>query len=52
MSILGTDRLLRPRRRAGVVFERGGGIFLNELFFFGGGGNFLPCTKSEGGGKF
>ena len=31
-----------------VVFERGGGIFLNELFFLGGGG-FLPCTKSEAG---
>ena len=28
-----------------MFFDWGGVIFLNELFL---GGNFLPCTKSEG----
>ena len=32
-----------------MVFEGGGVMFLNELFFLGGGGNFLPCTNTEGG---
>ena len=43
---LGTDRLLRPGGGGGggaVVLR--GVIFLNELFWRGGGGNFLPCTK-------
>ena len=30
------------------VFE-GGNFFKRALFGGGGGGNFLPCTKSEGG---
>ena len=36
------------RDRSFITFWGGGGgvIFLNELFL---GGNFLPCTKSEGG---
>ena len=38
---LGTDRLLRPG--GGVVLR--GVIFLNELFWRGGGGNFGPCTE-------
>ena len=33
-----------------MVFEGGGGNFFKRALFLGGvGGNFLPCTKNEGG---
>ena len=46
---LGTDRLLRPGGGGGVVLR--GVIFLNELFWRGGGKFFTlyENTKSEGG---